>query len=221
MSDYPALPPTLPIFPLPGALLLPHGRLPLNIFEPRYLNMVEDALGQSRLIGMIQPRLVQPDPVDSAAGLYDVGCVGRIITFSETHDGRFLITLAGMQRFRIAEEVPTTRGYRRIIADYQGFEADMAEDSSEIQDRDRLEAAMKAYFEAKAIEVDWESVSQADDESLITSLSMISPFDAPEKQALLESVSLQERAGLLCTLFEMDLHEPGGDDESDGEAPLH
>lgn len=206
------LPDTIPVFPLTGVLLLPRGKLPLNIFEPRYLNMVQDALASNRLIGMIQPR-------DGGMGnhppLYDIGCVGRITSFSETEDGRFLITLTGISRFRIAGEVPTTRGYRRIIADWSVFAGDLDEDAPCDLDRTSLDGTLRAYFKQQGISANWDSIAQAPLDRLITSLAMICPFDAPEKQALLESPDLNARAKLLLALVEMAVHQ-GGDHEGGG-----
>lgn len=206
------LPETIPVFPLTGVLLLPRGKLPLNIFEPRYLNMVQDALASNRLIGMIQPR-------DGGMGnhppLYDIGCVGRITSFSETDDGRFLITLTGISRFRIAGEVPTTRGYRRIIADWSAFATDLDEDAPCDLDRTSLDGTLRAYFKQQGISANWDSIAQAPLDRLITSLAMICPFDAPEKQALLESPDLNARAKLLLALVEMAVHQ-GGDSEGGG-----
>jgi hypothetical protein len=206
------LPETIPVFPLTGVLLLPRGKLPLNIFEPRYLNMVQDALASNRLIGMIQPR-------DGGMGnhppLYDIGCVGRITSFSETEDGRFLITLTGISRFKIAGEVPTTRGYRRIIADWSAFAGDLDEDAPCDLDRTNLDGTLRAYFKQQGISANWDSIAQAPLDRLITSLAMICPFDAPEKQALLESPDLNARAKLLLALVEMAVHQ-GGDGEGGG-----
>lgn len=200
------LPETIPVFPLTGVLLLPRGKLPLNIFEPRYLNLVQDALATNRMIGMIQPR-------DGGAGnhppLYDIGCAGRITSFSETEDGRFLITLTGVSRFRIAQEMATTRFYRRVVADWTGFAADLNDDAPCDVDRARLDGLLRAYFKQQGISANWESVAQAPLDRLVTSLAMICPFDAPEKQALLESPDLNARAQLLLALVEMAVHEDG------------
>ena len=202
------LPETIPVFPLTGVLLLPRGKLPLNIFEPRYLNMVQDALATNRLIGMIQPR-------QSAAGsnppLFDIGCAGRITSFTETDDGRFLITLTGVSRFRIRSEMATTRGYRRIVADWGDFAADLADDPPCTLDRERLDLALRTYFRQQGISANWDSIAQAPLDRLVTSLAMICPFDAPEKQALLESTDLNARAALLLALVEMAVHQAGGD----------
>ncbi len=201
-----SLPETIPVFPLPGALLLPHGRLPLNIFEPRYLNLIEDALGQGRMMGMVQPVRVEPDPVSDTAELYQTGCLGRITSFAETDDGRFLITLAGVSRFRIAGELESVRGYRRVAARYDAFARDLQEDAAATADRRRLLEAVRAYFRLRAIDADWAAIEEAPDVALVTSLAMTCPFEPREKQALLECPGLVERCELLTTLMEMAVH---------------
>lgn len=193
-----SLPRVIPVFPLP-ALLLPRGRLPLNIFEPRYLAMIEDALRHSRVIGMIQPS----DPELKVPPLYPVGCLGRITSWSETGDGRFLITLAGLIRFRVDAELKTTTPYRQVEACYQDFAADLSAECEEGIDRERLGDSLKTYFKQHKIDSYWQSIDQVSCEVLINSLSMICPFDVAEKQALLEAPSLPERAKLLTTLIEM------------------
>lgn len=204
------LPGELAIFPLPGALLLPSGRLPLNIFEPRYLSMIEDALKAQRLIGMIQPRGEARDI--GSADTYGVGCVGRIVEFSETDDGRFVISLAGLIRFRLAEELPKAPGgYRRVRPDYSSFAQDMVEKTETI-DRPALEAQLKSYFQKSGMKADWASIKRADDESLITTLSMLMPFQPSEKQALLEAPDLQNRAQTLGALLALASH---GEDENE------
>ena len=201
------LPRVVPIFPLPGVLLLPGGRLPLNIFEPRYLAMVRDALSGERTIGMIQPCAEAPDV--GAARVYETGCAGRITAFSETDDGRYLITLTGTIRFDVGRELPPIEGYRRVIADYDRFRGDLEEEASEI-DRERFLETLGCYFEANGIEGDWTAIGEAGDAALVTSLAMICPFGAPEKQALLEAMSLPERARTMTAIMEMAVHEPGG-----------
>ena len=201
------LPRVVPIFPLPGVLLLPGGRLPLNIFEPRYLAMVRDALSSERTIGMIQPCAEAPDV--GAARVYETGCAGRITAFSETDDGRYLITLTGTIRFDVGRELPPIEGYRRVVADYGRFRGDLEEEASEI-DRERFLETLGCYFEANGIEGDWTAIGEAGDAALITSLAMICPFGAPEKQALLEAMSLPERARTMTAIMEMAVHEPGG-----------
>ncbi len=205
--DFDDLPRVVPIFPLPGVLLLPGGCLPLNIFEPRYLAMVRDALSGERTIGMIQPCAEAPDV--GAARVYETGCAGRITAFSETDDGRYLITLTGAIRFDVERELPPIEGYRRVVADYGRFRADLEEEASEI-DRERFLETLGCYFEANGIEGDWKAIEEAGDAALVTSLAMICPFAAPEKQALLEAMSLPERARTMTAIMEMAVHEPGG-----------
>lgn len=207
--DFEDLPRVLPIFPLEGVLLLPGGRLPLNIFEPRYLAMFDDALAGHRLIGMIQPCETCRDA--DMPKVYETGCVGRITSFTETDDGRYLVTLSGIIRFDVGRELPSG-SYRQVEPDYARFAADMDEDHSAI-DRDRLMKVLNAYFEANSIEGDWEAIEQTGDERLVTSLAMICPLGAPEKQALLESMTLTERAEALTAIMEMATHgREGGND---------
>jgi len=210
------LPRVLPIFPLGGVLLLPGGRLPLNIFEPRYLAMFDDALASHRLIGMIQP--CEEGGGEAVPKVYETGCVGRITSFTETDDGRYLVTLSGLIRFDVARELPSG-SYRQVEPDYARFEKDMEEDCSAIN-RDHLMKVLGAYFEANAIEGDWEAIEQTGDERLVTSLAMICPLGAPEKQALLESMTLTERAEALTAIMEMATHDGGGRD-GEGEAKHH
>lgn len=200
------LPETIPVFPLPGALLLPHGHLPLNIFEPRYLNLTADALGQGRMMGMVQPVHAEPDPVSDTAELYRTGCLGRITSFAETDDGRFLITLTGVSRFRIAGELESVRGYRRVAARYDAFAHDLQEDTGATADRQRLADAVRAYFRLQGIDTDWAAIKEAPDGALVTSLAMTCPFEPREKQAFLECPGLIERGELLTTLMEMAVH---------------
>ena len=198
LADMPA---TLPIFPLGGVLLLPRGRLPLNIFEPRYLAMVEDALASpDRLIGIIQP--TEKERGGKPQALYPVGCAGRLVSWSETDDGRFLIQLAGIARFSVGEEISTMRGYRRIRPDFSAFEADFAEAPEGGFDRLRLLAGLKAYFAAEGLEGDWDSISQAPDERIVGTLAMLCPFSAEEKQSLLECATLAERAKAMTGICE-------------------
>jgi uncharacterized protein len=200
-----ALPDNLPLFPLCGALLLPHGHLPLNIYEPRYLSMVEDALGKGRLIGMVQPCGAYVDPVPDDSPLYPVGCTGRIVSFEETETGHLFIALRGLCRFSIIDELEIHNGYRTAQVDYSAFSADIQEDSGVIQDRPRLIGAVRQFFELKDIEVDWQAIEEAADETLVTSLAMICPLEPREKQALLEAPGLVERSDLLTSLMEMAL----------------
>lgn len=219
---YDQLPPTIPVFPLTGALLLPRGRLPLNIFEPRYLAMVKDALATDRMIGMIQPQGAVPNnglagsapPGGKGFGppLFEIGCAGRITSFAETEDGRFLITLTGVCRFTVGEEIATTRGYRRVVPDWSPFAADLDEAEGAVLDRDRLATGLKAYFKQNGISANWDAIAQTPDERLVHSLAMICPFEPGEKQALLEAPDLGSRAQMLLALIEMAVHDlPGGD----------
>lgn len=195
------LPAVIPVFPLPEVLLLPGGMLPLNIFEPRYLAMVQAALAADRMIGMIQPLAAEGLAGDPP--LYDTGCAGRISRFEETPDGRFLISLKGVCRFDIAEELAPHEGYRRVQADWSHYERDREQAHQSCLDRSRLFPALRGYFKLHGIEADWEMLGEAPDERLVTCLSMICPFGAPEKQALLEAAKLDERAEILTTLIEM------------------
>jgi Lon protease-like protein len=203
------LPRGLPIFPLPGVLLLPRGRLPLNIFEKRYLAMFDDALGSERLIGMIQPSDAHANGPSPA--LFSVGCAGRITSFSETGDGRYLVALDGVARFRITEELPLHRGYRRVTPDWAPFGADLAEDTGTV-DRHRLIELLQAYFRQQSLSANWDAIGQAPDERLVTSLAMICPFEPPEKQALLEAGCLSDRARLMMSLLEIAIAGHGEDD---------
>jgi Lon protease-like protein len=193
------LPPVIPVFPLPGALLLPRGRLPLNIFEPRYLAMIDHALRTSRVIGMIQPC----GGTSSKPELFPVGCVGRLTSWSETGDGRFLITLTGIARFQVESELETATPYRQVQACYKAFPHDL-EDCSDVDiDRARLAGGLRCYLKQHKIEADWSSIERAPAEVLINSLAMICPFDVAEKQGLLEAPTLCERAKMLIALIEM------------------
>ncbi|MEX2296440.1 MAG: LON peptidase substrate-binding domain-containing protein [Dongiaceae bacterium] len=199
--EFDALPRTIPIFPLSGALLLPGGRLPLNIFEPRYLAMIADALKSERLVGMIQP--AEPETSSHAPKVEDVGCAGRIVAFSETADGRYLITLRGLLRFKLGEEIPTIGGYRRVVAGWDPFAADMIEPGDVRYDRKRLEKAARHYFVRQSMSLDVGAIDKLDDVSLVTALSMLCPFATVEKQALLEAPDHAARAELLTGLIEM------------------
>jgi Lon protease-like protein len=211
------LPAELPIFPLTGVLLLPRGRLPLNIFEPRYLAMFDDAIAGPRLIGMIQPATAQDDPAEatSPAGLYGVGCAGRITSFNETGDGRYMVALDGIARFRITQELPLRRGYRRVVPDWTPFAVDLAEEDASI-DRARLLELLQAYFRQQQLSANWDAIGQAPDERLLTSLAMVCPFAPSEKQALLEADCLSDRARLMMALLEIAI---AGDGE--GDRPLN
>jgi Lon protease-like protein len=201
------LPEEFPVFPLSGALLLPGGRLPLNIFEPRYLAMVEDSMAEGRMFGMVQPdkRLGEGD---LGPGLYRTGCLGRISSFSETEDGRYLITLTGVIRYSIVEEVEPRRGYRRVRGAFAGFAADLqspdAANAALGMDRGDLLDALKLYFAHTGVEANWETIDAMGSASLVVTLCMACPFDPEEKQALLEAHSLAERARVLLALLQIN-----------------
>ena len=197
------LPASLAIFPLTGVLLLPRGRLPLNIFEPRYLAMTEDALKAERLIGMVQPQDGQGDAGEPP--VYRTGCAGRMTSFSETDDGRYLITLSGLARFDIARELPRDRLYRRVVPDWQPYRGDLAPETAAI-DRARLLKPLKPFLERHGVIADWPAVEATPDERLVTTIAMVAPFRPSEKQALLEARTLAERARLLTALVEMSVH---------------
>ncbi len=203
------LPEEFPVFPLGGALLLPQGRLPLNIFEPRYRAMVEDALGQGRYFGMVQPdkRLARGE---TGPGLFRTGCLGRISSFDETDDGRYLITLTGVIRFTIAEEIEMQRGYRRVRAGLAGFAADLrAPDEALPFPRQLLLDALGRYFAAAGVEANWDAIGEMNDSSLVNSLCMACPFADEEKQALLEAKDPLQRAEALRALLEIDSFDGG------------
>jgi len=195
------LPAVLPVFPLTGAVLLPRGELPLNIFEPRYLAMIETALGGDRLIGMIQP--VQHEDSVLTPALSRVGCAGRITGFRETDDGRNLVTLTGICRFTAAEELAVTTPFRQIRPDYAPFLGDLVADSASDFPRDRLLVALKSYLSQRDLKADWRSVMSAPPETLVNALALLCPFQPAEKQALVEAPGWLERVDTLVTLLEM------------------
>lgn len=202
------LPDTIPVFPLSGALLLPRARLPLHIFEPRYRAMLEDCMKTpTRLIGMIQPREV---PGSSAPRLSAIGCAGRLTAFSETEDGRYMVTLTGISRFRLRDEVQGFTPYRRCTVDWAAFARDLGDEETDPTfDRPAFLAVLARFFVARGMETDWSSLSEADPELLINSLSMLLPIAPEDKQALLEAPSLVTRRETLVTLIEFALR--GGD----------
>jgi len=194
------LPNLIPVFPLPGALLLPSGRLPLNIFEPRYLSMVRDALKTNWLIGMIQPRT--KSGVESSM-LYPVGCAGQIISFTETEDGRLLITLGGILRFKTKHELPLHNGYRRFQIDWDPFKRDLQPVAEPEIDRTHFEAVLRQYLSAHKMPVKWDNIENTSSSLLVTSLAMQCPFTQEEKQALLEAPNLTELTNLVVSLLAM------------------
>jgi Lon protease-like protein len=214
-TRYEDLPEELPIFPLSGALLLPWGRLPLNIFEPRYLNMTLDALGAGRIIGMIQPdydrdsKAAAP-PADPS--VYSIGCAGRIASFEETEDGRLLIMLKGLCRFSIVSEIEGRKGYRRVRASYNAFKPDLEVVANFEVNRERLFERLRPYLEAHAMPLSVDVLKGLSDSSLVTSLCMVCPFDPREKQALLEAPTLKARYEILLALLQIAAFEAGGID---------
>ncbi len=204
------LPDTIPVFPLPGALLLPRSRLPLHLFEPRYLAMLDDVLKTSnRLIGMVQPYESQ----GKESQLHSIGCAGKLTAFSETEDGRYMITLSGASRFRIVEEIEGFTPYRRCKVSWQGFERDMgATEKDPSFDRAAFMDALSRFFEDQGLSTDWDSLDEAEDELLINSLSMLCPFEPEDKQALLEAPSLTTRRETLMTLIEFALRGGNGEE---------
>jgi hypothetical protein len=208
------LPEVIPVFPLDGALLLPGGVLPLRIFEPRYLNMVDDAMAGARMIGMVQTRLgagrLKPK-------LARVGCAGRITSYAETDDGKYLIALTGICRFELGEELPLLAPYRQVRAAYAPFERDLAADDDEAEEFERAPFMdlLRRYLDRKGLGVEWDAVASAPGPALITSLCMALPFEPAEKQALLEAPGLDERRITLETLLEID----AALDEEEGDSP--
>ena len=204
------LPGTIPVFPLPGALLLPRARLPLHIFEPRYLQMLDDALKTpGRLSGMVHPNEVEGR---KGNGLQTIGCAGRVTQFSETEDNRYLVTLSGISRFRVVSEIEGFTPYRRCDVIWDGFDRDRGRTEADPSfDRPAFLDTLGRYFDARSLSADWETLKEADDELLINSLSMMLDFDAEDKQALLEAPSLSTRRETLITLIEFDLR--GGEGE--------
>ncbi len=193
---YPDLPDDLPIFPLEGVLLLPNGQLPLNVFEPRYIAMIDAALATPhRLIGMVQPR--------EDGSLYEVGCAGRITTFDETPDGRYLVSLNGLIRFRVKRELGQTNGFRRVQPAWCDFACDMKPASAIDIDRDKLLMLLEGFFAQHGLNCDWNIVKDTPDDRLMTCLAMICPFEPGEKQALLEAGCCGARAKLFMTLLEI------------------
>ena len=213
-----AVPAVIPVFPLPGALLLPRGQMPLNIFEPRYLAMIDDALRSGdRLIGMIQPDPTRPGADPDKPHLFQVGCVGRMTQFAESGDGRYLIQLTGVARFRIAEELSVATPYRQCRVTYQPFGDDFTPRMGEDEvDRKALLRALTSFLKSNNLKADWEGIENAPNEALVNALAMMSPYDAAEKQALLEAPDLKTRAEILVAVTEIELAKS----KTSGETPL-
>jgi Lon protease-like protein len=207
----------IPVFPLPGALLLPRGQMPLNIFEPRYVAMIDDALrGGRRLIGMIQPDAAHPGP-ENRPNLYKVGCVGRITQLAETGDGRYLLQLTGIVRFHIEEELDVATPYRQCHVNYAPFVGDFeARRGEDKVDRTSLLRALADFLKANDLKADWEGIENAPNEALVNALAMMSPYGSAEKQALLEAPDLKTRAEILVAVTEIELAKK----TTGGETPL-
>ncbi len=197
MPTFEQLPETLPIFPLPNAIVMPGSNLPLNIFEPRYLNMFQDAMKSHQMIGMIQPKNDKPVP-----DIFNIGGAGRITRYLETYDGRLEINLSGICRFKIIEEISTTRGYRLIRPDWQAFEVDYQIQDIPLHDEKYLVNTLKHYFEYKSMQVDWEILDKLDTDELINSMIALLPLNLDEKQALIEADTLIDRLQYFCAILE-------------------
>lgn len=211
-------PGVIPLFPLAETLLLPRGHLPLNVFEPRYLALVDDVLGTHRVVGIIQPDddgegdLSQSDAV---VPLYKVGCAGRITQFVEMDDGRYLVSLTGVARFRVAEELQVLTPYRQARVDYEPFQSDFtAHAGQEGVARQAVVEVLRRFANARNLRVDWNTIEQASNEALVNALSMMSPFGTREKQALLEAADLRTRAETLVAITEIELARSGDDPDS-------
>jgi uncharacterized protein len=211
------LPEVLSVFPLPGALLLPRGQMPLNIFEPRYLAMVDDSLRDGhRLIGMIQPDTAHPGPPDRP-NLYRVGCAGRITQLAETGDARYLIQLTGVARFQLVEELQVATAYRQCHVDFMPFTDDfIARRGEERVDRKAVLEALTAFLKANDLKADWDGIEKAPNEALVNALAMMSPYDPAEKQAMLEAPDLKTRAEILVAVTEIALAKM----RTEGDPPL-
>jgi len=199
------LPEEFPVFPLTGALLLPRGKLPLNIFEPRYLAMTDAALGAGRMFAMIQPDASRAT-LPGGPAVFSVGCLGRLTSFSETDDGRYLITLLGLIRFAIVHELPIQHGYRRVRGDFSGYWHDLDPPPNPPRmgvARDTLLTALRSYFAHSGFDANWDAIGRMPDDTLVTTLCMVCPFEPAEKQALLEAATDEDRGAILLTLLEM------------------
>jgi len=201
------LPEVIPVFPLAGALLLPRGQMPLNVFEPRYVAMIDDALRSgNRLIGMIQPDAVHPGPDQGKPHLFRVGCVGRITQLAESGDGRYLIQLTGVTRFRLEEELAVDTAYRQCRVAYRPFVDDFtARKGEDAVDRKALLHALEDFLKANNLKADWQGIENAPNEALVNALAMMSPYGAAEKQAMLEAPDLKTRAEILVAITEIEL----------------
>ena len=208
------MPGVIPVFPLPGALLLPRGQMPLNIFEPRYLAMIDDSLRDGhRLVGMIQPDIAHSGSADKPP-LYTIGCAGRITQLAETGDGRYLIELTGVARFRVEEELTVLTPYRQCRVDYSFADDFVARKGENAVDRDALLKALAGFLKANKLNADWEGIEKAPNEALVNALAMMSPYGVADKQAMLEAPDLKTRAEILVALTEIELAKSSTEGET-------
>ncbi len=205
------LPTEFPIFPLTGAVLYPHTRMPLNIFEPRYLSLVDAVLAGSRYMGMVQPRQTSGETVADDGEIYKIGCLGRLTAFGETEDGRYVITLTGITRYRITNELPMCDGYRRVRADFNPFNQISPPQEGATYDRTGFMKSLNRYLKKLGAEENQQSFDQANDQALITAVAMSAPFAPEEKQAILECVGLEEQAEMARSIMELSTYDGEGD----------
>lgn len=211
------LPDIFPVFPLTGAVLFPHARLPLNIFEPRYLSLVDAVLAGPRFMGMVQPRQLVKETGADDAPIYDVGCLGRLTAFGETDDGRYVITLTGVTRYRIVEELSMKDGYRRVRGDFSDFNKELPPQEGATYDRTRFMATLSVYMNKLGADQNQQTFEHANDQALITAVATSAPFGPQEKQAILECLGLEEQAEMVRSIMEMATY----DDDTDGPGLRH
>lgn len=205
MPGFDQLPETMPIFPLEGAVVMPGADLPLNIFEPRYLNLVADAMASHHMFGMMQP---DPSKAEQPDAVFQTGCAGRMTRYQETRDGRIELDLTGVCRFHIREELASMRGYRLVVPDWEPFRIDYAEQRHAIQHQDQLYRLLKTYFHSRHLKTDWDNVESIPPEHLVNALTTALPLGVMEKQALLEAISPQDRVDTLIAALELQMNEP-------------
>ncbi len=206
------LPTEFPIFPLTGAVLYPYTRMPLNIFEPRYLSLVDAVLAGSRYMGMVQPRQSTTETVANDGDIYDIGCLGRLTAFAEADDGRYVITLTGVCRYKVIRELPLKDGYRRIVADYSMFKTSVPPQEGATYDRTCFMKTLSAYLGKLGAEQNQQSFEHANDQALITAVAMSAPFSPSEKQAILECIDLEDQAEMVRSIMEMSAYDKKDDD---------
>ena len=199
------LPGLLPVFPLPSVLLLPGGRLPLNIFEPRYISMILDSLSEQRLIGIVQTRTAIEELVADKAEVFNIGCLGRIVSFTESSDGRLLITLDGLCRFNLLEELEIRNGYRQFGVSFGKYKADM-EDPEGFIERQEFGKLVKEYFDSENLNIDIGALDKIGDKKLLANLAMLCPFETPEKQALMEADNFNQMLEIMGALMKMSIY---------------